>query len=200
MEHCIVYFSSSISLFQQADLVSLLEQSQHDNALAGITGILLINHGRIVQVLEGEQEIIKALYKRIEQDPRHTDVIKVVDVPIEKRSFVDWSMGCGKMTRYELELIKSIVDLGRIDWLLTAMDEVSSLTELKLSQILEQEAQKTKVKGETTRRAPDVGSWTVRGVDLETRAIIEKAASQAGKTIGQYINEDIRSLVQTELT
>ncbi len=200
MEHCIVYFSSSISLFQQADLASLLEQSQHDNALAGITGILLINQGRIVQVLEGKQEIIEALYKRIEQDPRHTDVIKVVDVPIEKRTFVGWSMGCEKMTRHELELIKSILALGRVDWLLTAMAEVSGLTELELSETLDQEAQKTKGKGEKTRLAPDVGSWTVRGVDLETRAIIEKAASQADKTIGQYINENVRSLVQTELT
>lgn len=80
------------------------------------------------------------------------------------------------------------------------MVEEDGLTELELSQTLDQETSKTKGKGGRTRRAPDVGIWAVRGVDLETRAIIEKGASRAGKTIGQYVNEDVRSLVQTQLT
>jgi hypothetical protein len=33
----------------------------------------------------------------------------------------------------------------------------------------------------------------------DTRAVIEKR-ERAGKTIGQYVNEDIRSLVQGQLT
>jgi hypothetical protein len=43
LEHCIVYVSSSISLCQETDLVSLLEQSRSLNVTAGITGILLIH-------------------------------------------------------------------------------------------------------------------------------------------------------------
>lgn len=74
------------------------------------------------------------------------------------------------------------------------------LTELQLSQTLAEDTEKVKGKGGRTRRAPDVGIWAVRGVDLETRAIIEKGASRAGKTMGQYVNEDIRSLVQSQLT
>lgn len=74
-----------------------------------------------------------------------------------------------------------------------------SLTELELSQTPDVQPPKTKGKGGRTRRAPDVGLWAVRGVDLETRAVIEKGASRAGKTIGQYVNEDVRSLVQGQL-
>ena len=74
------------------------------------------------------------------------------------------------------------------------------LTELELSQTIDQDTSKPKGKGGRVRRAPDVGIWAVRGVDLETRAIIEKGASRAGKTMGQYVNEDIRSLVQGQLT
>lgn len=52
--------------------------------------------------------------------------------------------------------------------------------------------------------APVQGSgpvtWSIRGVERDTRAVIEKAAERAGKTIGQYVNEDIRSLVQGQLT
>lgn len=80
------------------------------------------------------------------------------------------------------------------------MGENSGLTELELSQTLDQDTPKTKGKGGRTRRAPDVGLWAVRGVDLETRAIIEKGASRTGKTIGQYVNEDVRRLVQAQLT
>jgi hypothetical protein len=79
------------------------------------------------------------------------------------------------------------------------MAEQDGLTELELSQTLDQDTPKTKGKGGRTRRAPDVGLWAVRGVDLETRAIIEKGANRAGKTMGQYINEDVRSLVQGQL-
>ena len=80
------------------------------------------------------------------------------------------------------------------------MDAQDGLTEPQLSQTLAEDTEKVKGKGGRTRRAPDVGIWAVRGVDLETRAIIEKGASRAGKTMGQYVNEDIRSLIQGQLT
>lgn len=57
----------------------------------------------------------------------------------------------------------------------------------------------SKSKGGRPRRAPDVGLWTVRGVDLETRTAIEKAAQRTGKTIGQYINEDLRQYAQDQI-
>ncbi|MCC5612982.1 BLUF domain-containing protein [Nostoc sp. CHAB 5834] len=131
MEHCIVYFSSSISLFQETDLISLLQQSRSHNVTAGITGILLINQGSIVQVLEGRQETIKALYKQIEKDQRHTDVIKIVDCPIKERLFARWSMGCKSITNHQLELIKTIVDLGEVDWLLAKPSTNSIVNVLK---------------------------------------------------------------------
>ena len=52
-------------------------------------------------------------------------------------------------------------------------------------------------------KAPKKGSgpvtWSIRGVERDTRLVIEKAAERAGKTIGQYVNEDIRGLVQSQL-
>jgi hypothetical protein len=43
-------------------------------------------------------------------------------------------------------------------------------------------------------------TWSVRGVERETRTIIEKAAERAGKTLGQYLNDDVRSFAQGQLT
>jgi hypothetical protein len=59
---------------------------------------------------------------------------------------------------------------------------------------------KLKAKGGRPRKAPDTGVWGVRGVDVETRAIIEKTADRAGKTIGQFVNEDVRAYCQGQLT
>lgn|SRR5919202_2365688 len=52
----------------------------------------------------------------------------------------------------------------------------------------------------TSTKSTGPVTWSIRGVERETRSIIEKAAERAGKTLGQYVNEDIRSLVQGQLT
>ncbi len=43
-------------------------------------------------------------------------------------------------------------------------------------------------------------TWSVRGVERETRGVIEKAAERAGKTLGQYLNDDVRGFAQGQLT
>ena len=43
-------------------------------------------------------------------------------------------------------------------------------------------------------------TWSIRGVERDTRLVIEKAAERTGKTIGQYVNEDVRSFCQSQLT
>ena len=43
-------------------------------------------------------------------------------------------------------------------------------------------------------------TWSVRGVERETRAVIEKAAERAGKTLGQYLNDEVRGFAQSQLS
>ncbi len=75
-------------------------------------------------------------------------------------------------------------------------DKKSALTESKISQT---KSETDKNKGGRPRKAPNITPWTVRGVDLETRTAIEKAATRTGKTIGQYMNEDLRQYAQEQL-
>ncbi|RSK36338.1 hypothetical protein EI290_04250 [Hymenobacter metallilatus] len=42
-------------------------------------------------------------------------------------------------------------------------------------------------------------TWSVRGVTRETRATLEQAAARSGKTLGQYLNEDIRAFAAQQL-
>lgn len=84
-----------------------------------------------------------------------------------------------------------------------------SLTETSTSktggEIVEEEGltvSKTVNKGGRPPKAASTTAvtWSVRGVERETRAIIEKAAERAGKTLGQYLNDDVRSFAQSQIS
>lgn len=46
--------------------------------------------------------------------------------------------------------------------------------------------------GRPTRQTPEPPKWTVRGIETETRRVIEKAAERTGKTLGQFFNDELR--------
>jgi hypothetical protein len=106
MEYCIVYLSSSRGFLSDEALNRILYHSQKKNRSLGITGILLYFNGCIIQVLEGSEERVKAVYEVIRRDPQHTQVIKLYSDPIEHRSFSDWSMGYKTISARELDHLK----------------------------------------------------------------------------------------------
>jgi len=111
MEVCIVYLSSSVEPFKDEDLLKILQQSRTNNAEAGITGVLLYVRGSIIQVLEGDRDTVEALYRRIEEDPRHTRISQLLNRPINQRLFPSWAMGYETITDRQLQDFKDIVDL-----------------------------------------------------------------------------------------
>jgi hypothetical protein len=51
MDICLIYFSSSVVPFQEADLLGLVDHSRSRNREVGITGVLLYVRGSVIQVL-----------------------------------------------------------------------------------------------------------------------------------------------------
>lgn len=88
----IVYLSRAVRPLSDTDLQELLAQCHRNNTQLGVTGILFYSHGHIAQLMEGEPEVLEALYARIAQDGRHSDLQKLVHKPIAARSFPTWSM------------------------------------------------------------------------------------------------------------
>lgn len=111
MEHCIVYFSSSVRPLKEDDLLTILANSRRNNRVLRITGVLLYVHGRIIQVLEGERDTLETLYQRIKEDKRHTNVTRVLDRPIGERLFSNWEMGYQTITTRQLDDINATVHL-----------------------------------------------------------------------------------------
>jgi len=89
----IVYVSFSCSQLSEKELKDLLTEIRRKNKSHDVTGMLLYNDGSFIQVVEGEKQILKDLYERIKKDSRHENIVKLVEEPIEKRTFPDWSMG-----------------------------------------------------------------------------------------------------------
>jgi hypothetical protein len=89
----LAYCSAATALMSNADLIALLRTSRKNNEALGITGMLLYHEGSFMQVLEGEKEAVQSTYRKILIDRRHHNLIKMLDGPIEQRSFREWSMG-----------------------------------------------------------------------------------------------------------
>lgn len=132
MDHCLTYFSTSVGLLTEENLTNILEQSRRNNARLGITGVLLYVRGSIIQVLEGEQPALEALYERIQADPRHKNVTTVINRPIPQRLFGQWSMGYETLTTRQLEEIQRVVNLDDNQESLTGAGESVILKMIKL--------------------------------------------------------------------
>ena len=89
----LVYVSSAKQKFSEEDLKALLQKSRDHNVPLGLTGMLLYKDGNFMQVLEGPEEAVTALYAKIEHDPAHHGVLELMRKPIQEREFADWSMG-----------------------------------------------------------------------------------------------------------
>lgn len=90
--HHIIYLSRATDSFNDTQLQAVLDEARYYNAQHDITGILLYGNGQFFQVLEGEEEAVRATYQRISQDPRHRDIVAFADKAIEARAFPEWHM------------------------------------------------------------------------------------------------------------
>lgn len=74
---------------QDLDILGLSSSYNHSN---GITGCLIRFEHSFMQVIEGRQSYIDALYDRIRRDERHEDVQILWESKIAQRNFPLWSM------------------------------------------------------------------------------------------------------------
>jgi hypothetical protein len=79
--------------------------------------------------------VVAALYTKITKDPRHTRTKKILEEPIERRAFGEWTMGFPNLDAAELARIPGLNDFfvgnqtfldigeGRAKLLLTAFKD-----------------------------------------------------------------------------
>ena len=77
---------------QLDELEDLRERAQDNNAEDGITGALVYVDGFFLQILEGPQERVDGLMRRIGRDLRHEDLTILQAGEVEGAAFTGWTM------------------------------------------------------------------------------------------------------------
>lgn len=74
------------------ELGTLFGVARSNNKAQHISGALLLDGEHYVQVLEGEEGLVRELYEHIAKDERHDSVALLESGPVEARVFSRWSM------------------------------------------------------------------------------------------------------------
>ena len=108
----LIYISTAARRVSVDDLQAILLTSIQHNSKKNITGLLLYDQGTFCQALEGDAEDVHALFSKILEDERHTNVIKIFDDEIMVRDFSSWSMNCINLEHYDKKQINGFKDFS----------------------------------------------------------------------------------------
>jgi hypothetical protein len=126
----VIYISNAVNLMDDDELIDLLQKARIKNLELEITGVLLYSLGTFIQVIEGPKNNIDAVFKSIEHDPRHKNIIKLVDKQESKRTFPDWSMGFSPVKPYKTKELLSY--LQSTDYFMKAEPENSAMLMIQI--------------------------------------------------------------------
>lgn len=85
-------YNSTVSPNETVDLEAILAAARRNNRANDITGLLMFNGKRFLQVLEGPAGGIDATFNRIRRDARHRGQVLLARKAVARREFGDWSM------------------------------------------------------------------------------------------------------------
>lgn len=105
----LIYYSTASPDLSINDILNILGNSRDFNSKNEITGCLLYHNNEFVQLIEGEEEAVKKLYAKIENDKRHSNLIIVIQDNIAGRSFKNWSMAYYKPTTAAAENLSELL-------------------------------------------------------------------------------------------
>lgn len=89
----ILYVSAAAPNVGPDAVNALLKQSRRNNARNDLTGLLLFTGQSFLQILEGPAEVVGHTLARIAGDPRHCQMLSLLDHDVEERSLGGWTMG-----------------------------------------------------------------------------------------------------------
>jgi len=107
----LVYLSTATQPMSPEDLTELLRLSRERNAQRGITGILMYCKHHFLQVLEGPEDAVSALFERISRDGRHKDIQVLLRQKAGQRDFEEWQMAFRAVSDAEAQEI-----MGYLPW------------------------------------------------------------------------------------
>lgn len=74
------------------EIPEILSRARPRNLSLGVTGLLIFRQGAFLQLLEGPEEGVRALFERIRLDRRHEEVVILAEARAAARLYDRWSM------------------------------------------------------------------------------------------------------------
>lgn len=105
----LIYKSVPIENITEKSLLEIAEKSKENNIDHGLTGLLVYGNNAFVQILEGTEQNIETLYKKLLADKRHNNLKVVNKGKLERRHFPTWSMGFRSVSDKEMKLITQTI-------------------------------------------------------------------------------------------
>jgi hypothetical protein len=88
----VIYASRATEHFHEHEIPGLLKQARVANARRELTGMLLYIGGSFLQVLEGQPDMVEAVFSNIRLDRRHTQVTLIGRETILERAYEGWTL------------------------------------------------------------------------------------------------------------
>lgn len=92
MPYQIMYSSKATRPLSAADLEQILVDAREGNAARGITGALVYADGIFLQILEGEEPVVRETMQSIARDSRHERVKVFHEREADAPAFGSWKM------------------------------------------------------------------------------------------------------------
>lgn len=124
----IVYASASVAPVSQQTLYDILSHARTKNERSNVTGFLLYDDGSFLQVLEGPDAAVEAIYASICADPRHHRIRLLLRKTVTEREFGDWTMAFARKDEvppldgyldYDANQVEFSESGGEVDQILT---------------------------------------------------------------------------------
>jgi hypothetical protein len=106
----LVYKSKAKENISQEDINQILDTAQENNKKLGLTGCLIFHKDHFIQLLEGDEQNLRALYHSIIKDPRHNSIELIYEKNKEHRNFSDWGMAFVNLDEMESFSVKLFED------------------------------------------------------------------------------------------
>jgi len=89
----LIYASQTAEALSPTIVESIVQQARPANQRRHLSGMLLFDSQRFLQVLEGERDAVSEVFCRIAKDTRHRHVVLLEAQSVPERHFAAWSMG-----------------------------------------------------------------------------------------------------------
>jgi hypothetical protein len=106
----LLYISSASRPMLRIDVEQILFTARRYNDKSGVTGMLISSPSHFMQVLEGEEAVVRHTYERICEDPRHRAHVILRETEVAERQFGEWTMA-SHIVR-DGELADALHDIG----------------------------------------------------------------------------------------